>query len=93
MSTECDFTGQMIGNSRNLPRLGEKHIQGDIVQATNGGLAIAPNANTDVARAYLESREFFRIAAAARHPRWLLVLVAIAPIISLLARRRVGRAT
>jgi hypothetical protein len=58
-----------------------------------GGLAIAAHANSDAARIYMESSQFFSIASvAARHSRWLLVLVFIVPVIVLYVNRRGGRA-
>lgn len=59
-----------------------------------GGLAIGANANTDAARTYFESSRFFGVAALmARYSRWSLVLVAIIPIMTLLAKFRGRRAT
>jgi hypothetical protein len=59
-----------------------------------GGLAIASNANNDAARIYFDSSVFFRVATmAARHSRWLLVLVILGPVIRLFTKRQSSRAS
>jgi len=59
-----------------------------------GSVAMSANANNDAAHAYFQSSEFFHLAMlAARHSRWLLLLVVVVPIATAFIKRRHGAAT